>query len=246
MQTKEFVIDTLRYPFTDWKKFLILFIIVFFSVGFGELWIVPILLSIISSGYVMRIIESTLEDSNKLPEFSDLKKILIDGLKYVIVGFLYSIPLYVVTFLMMGSLIQEYSSTLQIDLGPSIVVGFVINIFYLMGLAHMVHEKTIKGAFAFKKILKLINQISWKKYLICLVFYAIVTTIVSLIPNFLIPSTFVSLSDFIMFFSTYPGAYSDVYSTLAFYIINGLLVTYTLAFTGRFIGLIYPNKENNE
>ena len=83
MNIKQITIDSLRYPFTSSKLFIL------FLLNLGYFFIIP---GIIAEGYVIRIIESTLEGSKELPEFTDLKKLLIDGLKYIVVGVVYGIP----------------------------------------------------------------------------------------------------------------------------------------------------------
>ncbi len=62
--------DSLTYPFSDIDNLLILFVLTL-----GQVLIIP---AIISGGYLIRIIESTLEGHNELPEFNNFKKLFID------------------------------------------------------------------------------------------------------------------------------------------------------------------------
>ena len=182
MSFKEIAVDSLRYPFTDWKRFLNLFILVFLSIVFSQFIIITLLFGLITGGYLIRIIESTLEDSDKLPEFSNMKKLLMDGLRYFIVTTIYGIPVSLVSFLILGfSPIINQPDYVVVG----IVFGFLVNIIFLMGLTNMVQEKTISGAFQFKRIFKLIKELGWKNYLIYLLFYTLIITAISYIPTYL-------------------------------------------------------------
>jgi hypothetical protein len=235
MSFKEVALDSLTYPFINWKRFLNLFILVFLSVVFSKYIIIAIVISLITGGYLIRIIESTLEGSNKLPEFSNMKKLLMDGLKYIIVSIIYSSPLFV------SLLILGFSSVLNqlnyIVIG--IVIGFLVNIIFLMGLTNMVQEKTISGAFQFKRIFKLIKELGWKNYLIYLLFYTLIIEGTSLIISFFSSGlVFVSPSDI-------PMALENLnsYSLIGFFVLQGITSTYILAFDGRLRGLIYPKRD---
>jgi hypothetical protein len=235
MSFKEIAVDSLRYPFTDWKRFLNLFILVFLSIAFSQFIIFAILFSLITGGYLIRIIESTLEDSEKLPEFSNMKKLLMDGLRYLVASIIYSIPVMLVSFLFLGLTAPDATLNMQIII---IVVGFLVNIIFLMGLTNMVKEKTIKGAFQFKKIFKLIKELGWKNYLIYLLFYTLIITVISQIPSLLAPIGFVDPL-FLM-------EDSSSYGFMGYLILQGLLSTYSLAFDGRLRGLIYPRNHTDE
>ena len=148
MSFKEIAVDSLRYPFSDWKRFLNLFILVFLSIVFSQFIIIVILFSLIIGGYLIRIIENTLEGSDKLPEFSNMKKLLMDGLRYVIVSTIYGIPVSLVSFLILGfnSVLNQPAYMIV-----GIVFGFLAEYHFLMGLTNMVHEKTIRVPFNLKE-----------------------------------------------------------------------------------------------
>lgn len=234
MSFKEIASDSLLYPFSDWKRFLNLFILVFLSVVFSQYIIIPIIISLITGGYLIRIIENTLDGKKKLPEFSNMKKLLMDGLRYLIVSIIYGIPI-VLVFLILGfnSVLNQTNYILMI-----LVVGFLVDIIFLMGLANMVQEKAISGAFQFKKIFKLIKEVGWKKYLIYLLFYTLIIESISLIMSFF-SSGFIFLSPFDISMAL---ENLNSYSILGFLILQGITSTYILAFDGRLRGLIYPTK----
>lgn len=169
MNIRQISIDSLKYPFTSSKLFVL------FLLNLGYLLIIP---GIIAGGYVIRIIESTLEGSEELPEFTDLKKLLIDGLKYIVVAVIYGIPVLIVSAVIWG-LMTNPDTAMNITTIVSLILGFLIDIILLMALANMVQKKTIKGAFQFKRIFSLIKCVSWKKYLTFLIIYTIITTLFS-------------------------------------------------------------------
>ncbi len=242
MSFKEIAVDSLRYPFSDWKKLLILLIMVSITIFMGQFILIIIPISIILNGYLIRIIESTLEGSDEFPAFTDLKKLIIDGIKFIIVSAIYSIPLLVASFISLGFLPSDPNSMLDASFLISLIVGFCVNIIFLMGLTNMVYEKTITGAFQFKRIINLINDVGWKKYLIFLLFFTLIVEGVDLIT--LVISSTVTFS----FHSLIPSDISmlwidpNYFSFIAYLIFQGLISTYILIFGSRFRGLIYPTK----
>ncbi len=237
MNIKKITIDSLRYPFTSSKLFVL------FLLNLGYLLIIP---GIIAGGYVIRIIESTLEGSKELPEFTDLKKLLIDGLKYIVVGFIYGIPVLIVNSVIWKLMANNPDTAMNITTIVSLILFFFIDILLLMALANMVQAKTIKGAFQFKRIFYLIKRISWKKYLAYLIIFTIITTLLYQIMDLassmimfiymeIIPTTEITMG---------VPEYSD--AGIAYLIFVGIINTYLAAFTGRFIGLIYPENQKDE
>lgn len=105
MKIREITKDALKYPFSDWKKFLILGIIlviteiVNISMNFGEnpdLLVLLILIAFIAgffvNGYIFRIIKSSLDGKVELPEFKKWAKMGAEGAKVYIVYMIYLIP----------------------------------------------------------------------------------------------------------------------------------------------------------
>jgi hypothetical protein len=107
MNIKHIVSDSLRYPFSDWKKFLILGILVlitdmetFFLIGnpFSKINIVICLLviefnvGILVRGYTFKIVKSSLDYGVKLPKFDPWLNLFVKGIKVSIVTIVYLIP----------------------------------------------------------------------------------------------------------------------------------------------------------
>lgn len=203
--------------------------------------IIPI--SIIVHGYLIRIIESTLEGSNELPDFNDLKKLIIDGLKFIIVNIIYGIPLFIASVIAFRFLTLDPNSMNYVSFLISLIVGFCVNIIFLMGLTNMVHEKTIFGAFQFRKIINLINDVSWKRYMIYILFFTLIVEGINLI-TLVISSTVI-----FSFHSLIPSDISmlwidpNYFSFIAYLIVQGIISTYILIFGSRLRGLIYPKSD---
>ena len=132
MNVGEIIKNSLRYPFSDWKKILILgFIIVvseitsYLQLGATNnvLIVFSVVLVLIAGflvdGYTFRIIKSSLEDIDKLPEFNKWQAMLTDGFKVFIVFLAYvTLPLVIILSLMpiaLGidfSMLEQYYSSL--------------------------------------------------------------------------------------------------------------------------------------
>lgn len=229
MNFKELALDSLHFPFTNKDNLLILFVLTLCQV-----LIIP---AIISAGYLIRIIESTLEGHDELPEFNNFKKLLIDGLKFAVVTIAYGIPVgivYIITtsFLPLNEFIQ-----LWIPFLISIIVMFFVNIIFLMALTNMVYEKSIKGAFQFKRIISLIKEVGWKKYLIYLGFYTLIAEGLTFIWMLATPYY---LFDY---FSTVFMAYNGSMLAIVYLVLLAMMNTYSAVFESRFRGLIYPKRD---
>ncbi len=225
MNFSDVFVDSLRYPFTDIKKLLILLLL-----HFGTFLLIPI---IMAYGYALRIIENTLKNENELPDFSNVGQLLEKGLEFIVVTLIYRIPIFIVTILIFTQIsLITVSPTMLISnpiyMIPLIAIGFLVNIFYVLGLANMVQEKRFKGAFAFKRILELIKKIGWGKYLAFLVVFTIILELISSIATFLLTPFTVNMG---------------IYAPIGYFAISFIFNTYLLAFGSRFKGLIYPLDE---
>ena len=217
MNFSDVFVDSLRYPFTDIKKLLTLFL--FFL---GSIVIIP---GIMANGYMLRIIEHTFKGSNELPDFDNKNELLGKGLELIVVNLIYSIPSYVLLFVIPSqiSILNSFQAIIVLIVA-ALVIDFIVNIFLVMGIGNLVFEKRFQSAFAFKRILELIKKVGWKKYLAYLVVFTIILEIFSLIIGLLSPFT-----AFMGFFSIF----GTLFITLVFN-------TYLMTFGSRFKGLIYP------
>ena len=102
--------DAIRYPLSDWKKYLILGIIfvignlvyvtrfdgsIVLTTNIAIEWVLGIIalaIILLVRGYLLRVIKSSLNGVAELPEFNRWTDMLKDGVKLSIVAFVYSIP----------------------------------------------------------------------------------------------------------------------------------------------------------
>ncbi len=118
MDVGEIIKDSLKYPFSDWKKFLmfgvmILFANIFFEfvllipniVLFGVLGVIGFIFGLFVIGYMFKVIKSSLKCINKLPEFNNWINMGFEGSKVFIVYIVYLIP---VILIMLSILLNSF------------------------------------------------------------------------------------------------------------------------------------------
>ena len=105
------------------------------------------------------------------------------------------------------------------------IVGFVINIVFLLALANMAFEDKFRAVFDFKKVFAMIKKIGWGTYLSYLLVYTIIVQVLSLVITFT-NSYLMAMIGFIGGFALY---------LLIYLLFNAFLIL----FGGRFRGLIY-------
>lgn len=207
MDIKEIVRDSLRYPFSDWKKFLFLGVLILinggllitsfevfiplskYSVGFFV--IIEFIVGILVSGYLFKIVKSSLDGGVKLPEFASWSNLFINGIKVFIISIVYFMPiiLIVLAFLIMVPskigiamkifILSDPSSVSQILLDLTNYLGmgiwYLISILYMIilnpivgiAIAHMAyHDSKFGAAFKFREILNKIGSIGWKNFIL--------------------------------------------------------------------------------
>ena len=114
MDVSAIIKESLRYPFSDWKKILILGILVVISsiigtaisLGYTNNYVLFLLICIgfltglFVNGYMFKIIKTSLNEENKLPKFNAWTGMLIDGIKVFAVSIVYlAVPTFVLMLL---------------------------------------------------------------------------------------------------------------------------------------------------
>jgi Protein of unknown function (DUF4013) len=225
MNFGEVFVDSLSYPFKDLKKVLILFVLFL-----GSFLLIPI---IIGYGYLLRIIEHSLKGEKGLPDFNNWGELFGNGINYLVVSLVYSIPSLLVTFLLLHKLNFDSIFNSLIFSSPMnmlifVLVGFLISFVFIMALANMVYENRFFAAFDFRRIYHLIRMIGWKRYLAYVAGYTLIINLISL------PLLIVA--------GPHPFSLGALY--IIFAVINSILIVYKTVFGSRFKGLIYPLKLN--
>jgi hypothetical protein len=151
--------------------------------------LIGIIFLIVREGYELKILKSSLAGFVELPSFNDWFNMFIDGLRVLIVGIVYTIPLVVIIFI--TAMFIGYSAassgafnnanmliSIAIMFGIAIIYLIITRPFLLMSLANMAHnDSKIGAAFKFGEIFNKISNIGWGNFII----WYIVTGIIYLI-----------------------------------------------------------------
>lgn len=211
--------DVVCYPFTDFKKFLKVFILYL-----GFFLLIPVLMAL---GYSLRIVKSTILGFDDLPDFDDYGNLIDDGLKFVAANLIYNIPLYavIVISVVVASGQSDLGMTSYYFLTTIVIVGYLINIIAIPAVANMAYEDKFRAVFDFKRIFTVIKNVGWAKYLLYLLIYTLIVEILTLAITFINPYLKISL-----------GSISGLAVYLLLYL---LLNSYLIIIGGRFRGIIY-------
>jgi len=196
MNISEIIGNAFKYPFSDWKKILILGILTVFtelipilqSLGFKNSGLILfslilfVLVFFFIGGYQYRIIKSSLNDVEVLPEFNAWSDMFRDGVKISIVGIIYLIPGILIIIagismlIQLGNVVPNISATILI-LIALLYIFIIIPISY-MAIAYMAENGSkLRDAFRLREILKKISSDGWIKFIL----WYIVTVIIALI-----------------------------------------------------------------
>jgi hypothetical protein len=145
MDVTAIIKDSLRYPLSDWKKILILGIIivisdvlsVFQSLGVAKKDLIPFLvvvgflIGLLVNGYLFRIVRSSLEGHNALPKFNKWISMFYDGFKVFTTFIAYFIvPPVVILFFLIS--LMETLMGIDFTVFPPIWRTLGINPLYLV------------------------------------------------------------------------------------------------------------------
>ncbi|OEC86368.1 MULTISPECIES: DUF4013 domain-containing protein [Methanobacterium] len=222
--TEMFSDSYISYPFSNSKRILGLGLL-FCS---GVFLIVP---AVFAGGYLMRIIENTIEGNYELPPFENWKGMFIDGLKVAAV----------VIFFMLPGLISEFALFVLVKIGyatlnPGLMIGLFMltSLFYtsayilsITAIPRMVYKNQLRAAFDFKMVFKDIKCIGLKKYALSLTGLSIMAAYLILFAGFL----------HMIFYSV--GAMISLNIYITDFAANLLIYPLIIASQGRFMGLIY-------
>ena len=139
-------------------------------------WVQWILLAIstiifpLIMGYMVRIYSGV----KPAPEPGNWVGMFIDGLKLLIIGIIYAIPLFIVMaifFITAGMMNDPLAAlgTIGIGLLIMLVVGFLISLISAIGVIRFAQKDSMGQAFAFGAILEHIGKIGWGSYIIAII-----------------------------------------------------------------------------
>lgn len=165
MEIGEIISEAIKYPSAAWGKVVIL----------GIILIIPIV-NFIGLGYLFRILKATFAGIDELPDFDSVGELFIDGLKILVVGIVYAIPVVIIggiIALLLNISPTATTSPTSLDmfaLGLSysvyIIVAIIIGLIQVVAIGNMALYNELGAAFKFSEILDRIANIGWGKYII--------------------------------------------------------------------------------
>lgn len=149
MKIKKIIWDSMVYPFSNLKNVIIL----------GIFCIIPIIGIPFVFGYSFRVIESTLSSHNELPAFDELGEMFVDGLKVLLVGFVYiSLPIILFGVFNVATKNAYFSDMygMLIIMTAVILAIFAILLSSLafIALGNMAKDDKMASAFKYKEIVE--------------------------------------------------------------------------------------------
>ena len=215
------------------RKFLNLIILGLLS--FLNILIIPL---VFFYGYNYRVVklstQSMINGDDVPPDFDDFKRMFIEGLKYIVVEFVYLI---IPMIIMIASVF--YRNAILFILGLILVTIF--QLFALLAIPHMaVNDDSLNSAFEFSKINNIMASIGYGRYiltyigilLIYLAILVVVIIILSIIFGLLgIATSFISLNGV--------GAVNVIGTIIFNFVLFFLVAPFLTMFRNRCIGLIY-------
>jgi hypothetical protein len=151
-------------------------------------WWMKLILAIICigipmNGYVMRIYRGAVP----APEVDQWGTLFIDGLKLVVVGIIYAIPMMIIWAFLYGSMllavmarnmqaVQNWSPNLGLTL-VLYIVEIIVGILMPIAAIRFARMGSFSEAFNFGAILETIKKIGWINYIIALILVTIVIAI---------------------------------------------------------------------
>jgi hypothetical protein len=153
-----------------------------------KLILAAILIGIPLNGYVMRIYRG----ANPAPEVDGWGNLFVDGLKLIVVGLIYAIPIIILWLAAYGKLLvmalagnfKEIRSAMLGGWAPNIGLVLLIDLLELciavlvpIASIRLARTGSFNEAFNFSAILETIGKIGWIHYIIALIFIGILIAI---------------------------------------------------------------------
>lgn len=136
MSMKEIIADSIKYPFSSWRNFFLLGIILYFceipaiayDLGLSVpiqffLFFISVILGLLVNGYLFRVLGTSLEGLSELPDFDNWEKLFNDGIKVFIVCFVYLFPA-ILIILNYTLISDQFLSFLFASVGYNPAIGF--------------------------------------------------------------------------------------------------------------------------
>ena len=191
---------SISYPFSDITKFLIIgigVIIVDLDTVFGELFgtesfmvilgfIIAVLFSIVMLGYSINVIKNGIDNSNEIPDF-DFANNFVDGLKLILIGFVYFIIPLIITLVLLfvfgaiGSGLNQVVGSLGIWALIAVIIFIIFGIFAIVAQARFAISHSISDALSIGEVFEDVKRIGILKIILFLIVVSILISVLALI-----------------------------------------------------------------
>jgi hypothetical protein len=152
--------------------------------------IAALILSAFYLGYQMKI----LRGETPLPIVSGYGRLFTDGIRYLVIEIIYSIPVFFILALTIGGAIMSSISAAPafedvlpiiggviIGISVALIVGFIIGLFAVVGLIRFARTGRMSEAFNFGAIMTTISQIGWGHYILALIVVVVLIAVVEIV-----------------------------------------------------------------
>lgn len=157
-------------------------------IGKWTRWFLLIICAIIFplfGGYSVRIMSG----AKPAPELENWGSLFIDGIKLIVIGLIYSIPVLIVAFLVLGGSIMALVSGSDSVAAAGIagfmggllvvvILALIIGLVSIMGMIRFSRTGSMGEAFNFSAIFETIGKIGWIHYIIAVVVMWVVLSVV--------------------------------------------------------------------
>lgn len=175
-------VEALKRPFSDLTKLLIYIVVS----------IIPIV-SFIGGGYLLDVAETAMKKQKKLPEFKDIVRLFVEGLKSFVISIIYMIPVIVVALIVATISGIAFTSLNTLNMLSFAAIGgwmiliaiiAVITVYFATGaILRYADKRKFNEAFNFKAISKTVfNSNYFVGWLIGFVITAGLVFVIGLIP----------------------------------------------------------------
>jgi len=152
------------------------------------LLVATILLALPLLGYELKI----LRGERPSPEVSDWGTLFINGIKYIVIGLIYAIPVIIVAILTIAPLVMAGISgdetriiagvgSFLIGIVVVVILAVIIALFEFIGVIRFARTGSMGEAFNFGAILATIGKIGWFNYVLALIIMIVIMGIAEFI-----------------------------------------------------------------
>ncbi len=226
MDMGQIIGDAFKYPVSNWKRLLILGVIVLITqilmeivIGYGRVsgllyfLLIPALIAVfLTMGYQLRTIATSIVGENEPPEFNDWTKMFLDGLRVFITSIAYGIIPTIILIMGFIMLLTRSYGLGVIVLIVGALLFIILGIISVMAISNMAYYNEIGAAFKFGEIIERIESIGWLEYIVMLILLVILYIILLVVASvvMLIPYAGLVLASLII----YPFIYLFLYRTI--------------------------------